>query len=48
MTRNTFKVFTQPDGSEYIFQAIDEADKNHGPDDNCPSNDERMYETPGT
>ena len=47
MTRSTFRVFTESDGSEYVYQAIDEADKNHSPDDTTTSNEGRMYENQG-
>lgn len=47
MTVETFKVATDPeDNRQYIYQAIDEADKNHGPKDTSNSNDGRIYEVP--
>ena len=48
MTQETFKIATDPtDGRKYIFQAIDEADKNHTFADTTNSNDGRIYEIPG-
>ena len=46
MTQSTFELCTEYDGTQYIKQAIDEVDKNHGPDD-PPSNEGRMYEIEG-
>ena len=46
MKNNTFKLVVEPDGTEYVVQNIDEADKNHGPDDSNPTNDGRMYGDP--
>ena len=46
MTKDTFKLVTQPDGVQYLIQDIDEMDKNHGPDDYDKSNDGRMYSNP--
>ena len=46
MTQDTFELVTDYDGTQYIKQAIEEVDKNHGPDDG-PSNDGKMYEIPG-
>ena len=46
MTTETFQLVTEYDGTQYVKQALDEVDKNHGPDD-TPSNDGRMYEIPG-
>lgn len=34
MTVETFKICTDPQGREYVFQAIDEGDKNHTENDN--------------
>lgn len=48
MTRDTFSIATDPyDGREYIYQAVDEADKNHSHKDTTKSNDGRIYEVPG-
>ena len=46
MKVNTFWVVVETDGSEYVIQNIDEADKNHGPDDSNPTNEGRMYGDP--
>ena len=43
MKIDTFKLFTKPDGTQYVYQAIDKVDKNHGPDDATPSNDGRIH-----
>ena len=49
MTKETFQIKTDPsDGRLYIFQDIDEADKNHTYNDTTKSNDGRIYEDPGT
>ena len=45
MTQNTFEVKVEPDSTEHIIQAIDEADKNHGPDDTEKNNQAKMYAT---
>ena len=47
MTQDTFKMITEPDGTQYIIQNIDEADKNHGPDDTTATNEGRMYGNEG-
>lgn len=48
MKKNTFALATDPeDHREYIFQQIDEADKNHSHNDTDKSNDGRIYEVPG-
>lgn len=48
MTKDTFAFATDPeDNREYIFQAINEADKNHSHLDMSNSNDGRIYEVPG-
>ena len=47
MTRDTFKIDVDvSDGLEYVVQSIDEVDKNHGPDDNTPTNEGKMYADP--
>lgn len=47
MTKNTFAIATDPhDGREYIYQAVDEADKNHSHKDTSKSNDGRIYAVP--
>lgn len=49
MKKNTFSLDTDPeDGREFIFQQIDEAEKNHGHKDTGKSNDGRKNEVPGT
>ena len=47
MTKDTFKVIVQHDGTEYVMQNIDELDKNHGPDDVELTNRGKMYATNG-
>ena len=47
MTQDTFKLITEMDGTQYLVQNIDEADKNHGPDDTEQTNEGRMYGNPG-
>ena len=47
MTKNTFKVFKNPDGRRYLHQVIKELDKNHKEDDLQPSHEARIYESPG-
>ena len=47
MRKDTFKVIVEPDGTEYVIQNIDKADKNHGPDDTNETNEGRMYGNPG-
>ena len=47
MTKDTFQVVCEPNGTEYVIQMIDELDKNHGPDDTSKSNEGRMYATNG-
>ena len=47
MTKDTFKVVIEPNGTEYVIQAADEKDKNHGVNDTEPSNQAKMYEDPG-
>lgn len=46
-TQDFFDVATDPDGTQYIFQAKDEMDKNHGIEETLPANDSRMYEVKG-
>ena len=48
MQMNTFEIGTDPDGRQYIFQAIDEFDKNHRINDTESANQGRIYELPGT
>lgn len=46
-TQDVFELSTDPDGTQYVYQAIDEMDKNHGVDETRPANEGRMYEQPG-
>ena len=46
MTWDTFKIDLH-NGKRFIFQAIDEHDKNHGIDVTDPANEARMYENQG-
>ena len=47
MTQDHFKVFVEPDGTRYVYQSIDEKDKNHGINDTDLTNGGRMYEDKG-
>ena len=50
MTKKKFGVKVDnddPDQRSYIFQAIDECDKNHKEKEITSSNDGRIYEIPG-
>ena len=48
MTCDTFELATnETTGRHYLFQAIDEHDKNHTVDSMEPANEARMYETTG-
>ena len=47
MTKQTFTLMTQPDGTQLVIQNIDEADKNHGPEDTSMTYQGKMYETGG-
>ena len=47
MTQDTFHLITEPNGTQYVMQCIDEIDKNHGPDDTDPTNEGRMYSNEG-
>ena len=46
MKFNTFQVDLDSTGRRYVFQAIDEYDKNHGIDRNEPANEAKMFENP--
>lgn len=46
-TKNTFKTDYDAEGREFVYQAVDEMDKNHGIEDDQPANDGRMYEHKG-
>ena len=48
MTQSTFRLVTEFDGTQYVMQDIDKADKNHGPDDTEETNQGRMYGNEGT
>ena len=41
------QVATDHDGTQNVYQAIDEAAKNHDEDDSDDTNPGRMYERPG-
>ena len=45
MTKDTFKLITENDGTEYIIQDSDEIDKNHGFEDSTKTKEGRMYAT---
>ena len=47
MEKDQFQMNVEPDGTRYIFQAIDEKDKNHSAKDTSPTNQARMYESRG-
>ena len=48
MTKSTFAIAIDPkNGKKFIYQAQDEADKNHGPNDTSIANQGRIYERPG-
>ena len=47
MTKDTFKTVVEHDGTEFLIQAVDELDKNHGPDDPNATNQGRMYGNDG-
>lgn len=46
-TVDQFKIGTEADGTQFVYQAVDEMDKNHGPDNPLPAKEGRMYEQPG-
>ena len=46
MKWNTFQIDFDEDGHRYVYQAIDEHDKNHGIDNPDPANEAKMYENP--
>ena len=45
MTKDTFSLVTQPDGSQYVTQITDEIDKNHTYQDTNQTKEGRMYAT---
>ena len=47
MTKATFDVIVQPDGSEILIQKIDKINKNHGPDNTEKTNDAKVFSTEG-
>ena len=47
MKLNTFEIVTEPDGTQYLIQAVDEMDKNHGIADTKKNKEGRMYSTGG-
>ena len=44
MKKDLFAIDTDPDGHRYIFQALDESDKNHSEKDFKSTNEGRIYE----
>lgn len=46
-TRDMFEISCEPNGTEFIFQAKGEEDKNHEIDNTTHANDGRMYEQKG-
>ena len=42
-----FKIQVQHDGTRYVYQNIDEKDKNHGINDTDLTNQAKIYEDPG-
>ena len=48
MTTNTFGIAIDPQcKKEYLYQKIDEADKNHNQNDTRKANQGRIYAVPG-
>ena len=47
MKTDTFAIGTDPDGRQFIYQAVDEMDKNHRYDNIEPANEGRIYEQTG-
>ncbi|XP_062591459.1 uncharacterized protein LOC134252942 [Saccostrea cucullata] len=47
MTKDTFKIARDDVGRQYVYQSIDELDKNHRADAAGSVTDGRMYELPG-
>ena len=43
LTKDHFKVITEPDGTQYVIQSIDEKDKNHGVNETQLANQGKMY-----
>lgn len=47
MTKQTFQIAKDSDGTAYIYQAIDEMDKNHSAKDTDFTNQGWIYEVKG-
>ena len=48
MTTDTFALATDPENMvQYIYQRVDEADKNHNHNDTSKANQGRIYQIPG-
>ena len=47
MHQNMFKIIVEPDGTEYMVQAADELDKNHGIEDRKKNKQGRIYAKAG-
>ena len=47
MDKNTFKVGTDDTGRRFVYQDVDELDKNHRADNQCAVTEGRMYEIQG-
>ena len=48
MTKETFELIVEHDGTQYVIQKIDEMDKNHGIEDTEKTSDDgRMYANDG-
>ena len=45
MTKNTFRLITESDGTQCVIQESDKIDKNHGFDDTNKTKEGRMYAT---
>ena len=45
MTQDTYKLITENNGIQYVIQAVDEMDKNHGIQDTDDTNTGKMYAT---
>ena len=46
MQVNTFNLYIDSNGKQFVYQDIQESDKNHGTDYREPANQGRMYENP--
>ena len=47
MTKSTFQIAQDPNGRHFIYQAVDESNKNHTEKDTDASFQGRIYELPG-